>query len=53
MSISGVDFESCFERRIESETDGLKINFIALEDLKVNKRASGRKTDLDDIENLE
>jgi len=53
MSVSGVDFNSCFEHRMITELDGQPINFISLEDLKRNKRASGRNIDLSDIENLE
>lgn len=52
MSISGVEFDSCFSHKVVTEIDGISVNFIGLEDLKVNKRASGRYIDLDDIENL-
>jgi predicted nucleotidyltransferase len=52
MSISGVEFDSCFTHKVVTEIDGISVNFIGLEDLKVNKRASGRYIDLDDIENL-
>ncbi|MBK7938998.1 MAG: nucleotidyltransferase [Lewinellaceae bacterium] len=52
MSVSGLDFEPCYERRRETIIDGLPINFIDLEDLITNKRASGRGIDLDDVENL-
>lgn len=53
MSVSGVDFDSCFERRIVEQIDGQAVNFISLQDLKMNKQASGRNIDLSDIENLE
>ena len=38
-SISGVDFETCFARRLEAELDGVKVHLIHLEDLKRNKQA--------------
>ncbi len=31
---------------------GIEVNLISLKDLKVNKRASGRDKDLDDLEHL-
>lgn len=37
---------------IEDSIDGIKIKIIDLENLKKNKKASGRFKDLDDIENL-
>ena len=51
-TISGVEFDTCYENRIEDELDGVKINLIALDDLKRNKLASGRHKDLNDLENL-
>jgi len=50
--ISGVLFEECFSKRVIDEIDGIQINFISLERLKANKKASGRFKDLDDLENL-
>ena len=41
--ISGVEFEYCWRRRVIIEDDNLRIPTISLEDLKRNKRASGRK----------
>ncbi len=32
--------------------DGIEVNLISLEHLKVNKKASGRYKDLNDLENL-
>jgi hypothetical protein len=32
--------------------DGVAVNLISLNHLKVNKKASGRYKDLDDLENL-
>ena len=52
-SLSGVDFASCFQTRVTVEVEGIPVNFIDLDNLKQNKRASGRFQDLADIENLE
>ena len=49
---SGVDFEECFQRRIQVEIDGVIVNFISLDDLKRNKQACGRYKDIDDLEHL-
>lgn len=51
--VQGVDFDICFESRIETEIEGVMISFIDLENLKKNKKAVGRHQDLADIENLE
>ena len=52
-TISGVTFEECYASRViwttgrdRSDTD------LRLDDLKRNKRASGRYKDLDDLEHL-
>jgi hypothetical protein len=49
----GVEFESCYESRLEVETEGVAVNFTDLENLKRSKRAAGRLQDLADLENLE
>jgi predicted nucleotidyltransferase len=51
-TISGVDFADCYARRLEAELDGVTVNFIQLDDLKRNKRASGRLKDRVDLEQL-
>ena len=51
-TISGVDFEDCFQQRIVDEVDGIEVSIIGLKQLKINKKASGRHKDLDDFENL-
>ena len=48
----GVDFDTCYANRVQAEMDGVLVNFIDLENLKRNKKASGRHQDLADIENL-
>ena len=52
-SIDGVEFAPCYERRMVVPVDGLNLNFIALEDFKTNKRATGRHKDLADLEELD
>lgn len=51
-SIDGVDFSGCAERAMRVDVDGESIPVIGLDDLKVNKRASGRSKDLADLDNL-
>jgi predicted nucleotidyltransferase len=51
-TIDGVDFEDCYARRVQTDLDGVPVSVIALEDLKTNKRASGRTKDLADLEEL-
>jgi len=51
-SISGVEFDTCYERRIAAELDGVEVNLISLDDLKANKKASGRSKDITDLEKL-
>ncbi len=51
-SISGVNFEECYQKKIVDKIDGIQVNIINLEQLKINKKASGRHKDLDDFENL-
>lgn len=51
-TISGVGFEDCYSDRIIDEIDGVCVNIINLKYLKLNKQASGRHKDLDDLENL-
>jgi hypothetical protein len=50
--ISGVSFEECYAGRVETVIDGVEVSLIDLENLKKNKRASGRYKDLADLENL-
>lgn len=51
-SVSGVDFDACYQKRIVETIDGTPVNFINLENLKLNKLAAGRHKDLNDLENL-
>jgi predicted nucleotidyltransferase len=52
-SIDGVIFDCCYEHRHIVQHAGISIPFIDLEDLKINKKASGRLRDLADLEALE
>jgi predicted nucleotidyltransferase len=49
----GIDFTTCYATKVEVEIDGITVDFIDLDNLKLNKRASGRLQDLADLENLE
>lgn len=51
--ISGVDFQQACERRNTVTLEGMEVPVISLEDLIVNKRATGRTQDLADVERLE
>lgn len=51
-SVQGVEFEACWERRIELDAGGVLVPFIGLDDLKASKRAAGRLQDLADVEAL-
>ena len=50
--ISGVTFDECYAERVVDVIDGISVNIINLRHLKVNKKASGRYKDLNDLENL-
>lgn len=52
-SISGVEFDACYTSRIIDTWGDVVVSIISLEDLKENKRASGRLQDLNDLEHLE
>ena len=51
-SISGVEFNECYQERVSDVLDGVEVNLINLKHLKINKKASGRYKDLADLENL-
>lgn len=51
-SISGVDFDAAWENKIQGIYGSQKVNFIGKEELIKNKKATGRKSDLDDLERL-
>jgi predicted nucleotidyltransferase len=51
--IGGVTFEQAWKNRKEIKYDGVKINFIGLEELLILKQVAGRSQDKTDIEKLE
>jgi hypothetical protein len=51
-TLKAIKFEDCYRAKVQVDIQGLKINFIDLESLKKNKRATGRPQDLADAENL-
>lgn len=52
-SIDGVEFDACYDDRIVSTWDDVTVSIISLAMLKINKLASGRLQDLNDLEHLE
>jgi hypothetical protein len=50
--IDGVRFADCYAARVTTQIDGQVVQLISREHLRINKRASGRHKDLDDLENL-
>jgi predicted nucleotidyltransferase len=52
-TIDGVKFEQAYANKKVFSIEGLQVPAISLEDLIVNKRASGRIQDLADVEKLE
>jgi len=51
-TLEGVDFDECFASKTITTIDNIQMNFIDLENLKKNKKATGRLQDLADLENL-
>jgi len=51
-SIDGVTFTEAWERKVTGKYGGQTLYIISKEDLILNKKASGRKKDLDDLEDL-
>jgi hypothetical protein len=52
-SISGVNFEDAWPRRVESDLDDVRASFISIEHLIENKKSRRRLADLVDCEVLE
>lgn len=50
--ISGVEFADCYAARLVATLGEVEVSLISLEDLKINKAASGRHKDLNDLEHL-
>lgn len=51
-SISGVDFDSAWETRVESTLDDQPVVLIGWNELLRNKKAAGRQKDLADVDKL-
>lgn len=49
---TGLEFASAFENRVLVEIGGVEVPFISVEDLRRNKKATGRLRDLADVEDL-
>jgi hypothetical protein len=49
---SALDFDASYERRNVVNWDGVKVPLISFDDLRTNKRASGRPKDLADLEGM-
>ncbi|MBW1790184.1 MAG: hypothetical protein JRK53_26825 [Deltaproteobacteria bacterium] len=52
-TLKDLKFEDCYEARVGVVIEDLNVNIIDIENLKKNKRATGRPQDLADAENLE
>lgn len=51
-SASGIDFRGVHDRAVVTTLDGLPVRVIAIDDLIINKHASGRPRDIEDAEEL-
>ncbi len=51
-TIDGVNFLDCYAERTHVVLDEVEVSLISLPHLRVNKQASGRLKDLNDLENL-
>lgn len=51
-SISGVDFDSAWEKRVQTLMDDQPVALLGWDELIRNKRAAGRQKDLADLEKL-
>jgi hypothetical protein len=51
-SVTGLEFDECWQVREIIEVDGTLLNFLSLVHLKVNKKLVGRKKDELDLDNL-
>ncbi|MFC9896070.1 DUF6036 family nucleotidyltransferase [Nocardia sp. NPDC127579] len=52
-SVDGVEFETCWERRVDVTLGSQVVPFLSAADLIANKRASGRPQDIADVAVLE
>jgi len=52
-TLPGVEFSECFPLHVSVNIEDVSVNFIDIESLKRNKKATGRHQDLADLENLD
>ncbi|MFH2043862.1 MAG: DUF6036 family nucleotidyltransferase [Pseudomonadota bacterium] len=52
-TLTDLSFEDCYNAKVQILLGDVEINFIDIENLKKNKRATGRLQDMADVENLE
>ena len=50
--ISGITFNEVYSRATNTTFENIPLRIIQLRDLKINKKASGRPKDINDLENL-
>jgi hypothetical protein len=50
--VTGLDFDDCYTSKKIIELAGITINFISLHHLRINKKATGREKDFNDLNNL-
>jgi predicted nucleotidyltransferase len=50
--ITGVEFSSAWNTRVRATLFGLPVHFISLDHLIANKKATGRSSDLDQLEHI-
>jgi Nucleotidyl transferase of unknown function (DUF2204) len=51
--VDGVQFDPCWERRVEVEIGGQRVPFLSANDLLANKKAAGRPQDIADVSMIE
>jgi hypothetical protein len=51
-SISGVNFEDAWKNKVTGTYGDIAVHFIGKADLRKNKKSTGRKSDLNDLEKL-
>jgi predicted nucleotidyltransferase len=52
-SLAGVEFSNCYASRVKVKIDDIMANFIDLENLRRNKKSTGRLQDEADLEQLQ
>lgn len=52
-SISGVTFEEAWENKVLGKYGNQEVYFIGKQELRKNKKATGRKSDIEDLDGLE